>query len=40
MGHLGGALVVMKDSDEKTFGVWIGEAVKPSKGAYYGSGES
>jgi hypothetical protein len=35
-----GALVVIKDSGDTVFGVWMGEGVKLSKGAYYGSGES
>jgi len=33
-------MVVIKDSGDTLFGVWLGENVHPSKGAYYGSGES
>lgn len=35
-----GSLVVLKDSGDAVFGVWLGEGVKMSKGSYYGSGES
>ncbi|KAH9837596.1 TLD-domain-containing protein [Rhodofomes roseus] len=38
--HMGGALVVMRDSGDAVFGVWMGQGVHLSKGAYYGSGES
>ncbi|CCM04159.1 uncharacterized protein FIBRA_06321 [Fibroporia radiculosa] len=38
--HMGGALVVMRDSSEAIFGAWMGEGIRPSKGSYYGSGES
>ncbi|KDQ50806.1 hypothetical protein JAAARDRAFT_62966 [Jaapia argillacea MUCL 33604] len=38
--HLGGALVVVRDSGDGTFGAWVGEGVRLSKGAYYGGGES
>ncbi|KAI0071231.1 TLD-domain-containing protein [Panus rudis PR-1116 ss-1] len=36
----GGALIVIRDSNDALFGVWMGEGIHPSKGAYYGSGES
>ena len=32
--------MVMKDSDDAVFGAFMGEGVHPSKGGYYGSGES
>jgi hypothetical protein len=35
-----GALVVIKDSGDTVFGVWLGEGLRMSKGSYYGSGES
>ncbi|KAF9782422.1 TLD-domain-containing protein [Thelephora terrestris] len=38
--HLGGSLIVIKDSGDTLFGAWLGENVHQSKGAYYGSGES
>ncbi|OCH86253.1 TLD-domain-containing protein [Obba rivulosa] len=38
--HTGGALVVMRDSGDAVFGVWLGEGMHQSKGAYYGSGTS
>lgn len=38
--HAGGALVVMRDSNDAVFGAWMGEGIHMSKGAYYGSGES
>ncbi|TFY50507.1 hypothetical protein EVG20_g11476, partial [Dentipellis fragilis] len=38
--HLGGALVVIKDSSGAVFGVWMGEGIRMSRGSYYGSGES
>ena len=38
--HTGSALVIMRDSNETLFGAWIGEGIRPSKGAYFGSGES
>ncbi|KAH9913202.1 TLD-domain-containing protein [Fomitopsis serialis] len=38
--HTGGALVVMRDSGDAVFGVWMGQGIHLSKGAYYGSGES
>ena len=38
--HLGGSLVVIKDSEDVLFGTWLGESIHQSKGAYYGSGES
>ncbi|THH17027.1 hypothetical protein EW146_g3712 [Bondarzewia mesenterica] len=38
--HLGGALVVVRDSGDSVFGAWMSEGVHPSKGSYYGSGES
>ncbi|KAF7982682.1 hypothetical protein HWV62_27168 [Athelia sp. TMB] len=37
--HPRGSLVVIKDSGDTIFGVWLGEGVRVSKG-YYGSGES
>ncbi|KZP32711.1 TLD-domain-containing protein [Athelia psychrophila] len=37
--HPRGTLVVVKDSGDTIFGVWIGEGLRVSKG-YYGSGES
>ncbi|CAL1697514.1 unnamed protein product [Somion occarium] len=39
-GFLGSTLVIMKDSNDTMFGAWLGEGVHPSKGSYYGSGES
>ena len=30
----------MKDSNDAVFGAWVGDGIRPSKGAYYGSGES
>ena len=36
----GSVVVVMKDSDDAVFGAFMGEGVHPSKGGYYGSGES
>ncbi|TBU40035.1 TLD-domain-containing protein [Dichomitus squalens] len=36
----GSALVVVRDSGDRVFGAWMGEGIHPSKGAYYGSGES
>lgn len=36
----GSALLIMKDSNDALFGAWMGEGIRPSKGAYYGSGES
>ncbi|KAH9926650.1 TLD-domain-containing protein [Epithele typhae] len=36
----GGALLVVKDSGDSIFGAWMGQGIHPSKGAYYGSGES
>ncbi|KAI0798217.1 TLD-domain-containing protein [Abortiporus biennis] len=38
--HLGGTLIIMRDTNEAVFGAWMGEGVHPSKGSYYGSGES
>ena len=38
--HLGGSLIVIKDSEDTLFGAWLGENIHQSKGAYYGSGES
>jgi hypothetical protein len=40
MNYMGSVLIVIKDSNERLFGAWLGETIKPSKGAYYGSGES
>jgi len=40
MNHTGSALIVIQDSEEKLFGAWLGETIRPSKGVYYGSGES
>ncbi|KAH9943636.1 TLD-domain-containing protein [Amylocystis lapponica] len=39
-GHTGSALVVMRDDGDAVFGAWMGEGIHPSKGSYYGSGES
>ena len=36
----GSQLLVVRDSGETLFGAWMGEGIHPSKGAYYGSGES
>ncbi|CDO76666.1 hypothetical protein BN946_scf184752.g4 [Trametes cinnabarina] len=36
----GSALLVIRDSNDAIFGAWMGEGIHPSKGAYYGSGES
>lgn len=36
----GGVLVAMQDSLGALFGVWLGEGLRVSKGAYYGSGDS
>ncbi|GJE96157.1 TLD-domain-containing protein [Phanerochaete sordida] len=38
--HTGGALLVIRDSNDVVFGAWMGEGIHMSKGAYYGSGES
>ena len=38
--HAGGALVVVRDANDAVFGAWMGEGIRISKGAYYGSGES
>ncbi|KZT05112.1 TLD-domain-containing protein [Laetiporus sulphureus 93-53] len=38
--HVGGALLVIRDSGDTLFGAWMGEGIHPSKGSYYGSGES
>ncbi|KAI0691826.1 TLD-domain-containing protein [Cytidiella melzeri] len=38
--HLGGALLVLRDSNDAVFGGWMGEGIRQSKGSYYGSGES
>ncbi|KAI0753832.1 TLD-domain-containing protein [Fomes fomentarius] len=34
------ALLIVRDAHDSIFGAWIGEGIHPSKGAYYGSGES
>ncbi|KAI0776530.1 TLD-domain-containing protein [Trametes elegans] len=36
----GSALPVIRDANNAVFGAWMGEGIHPSKGAYYGSGES
>ena len=36
----GGVLLVVRDAGDAVFGAWMGEGIRPSKGAYYGSGES
>ena len=36
----GGALLVLRDAGDAVFGAWMGDGIRPSKGAYYGSGES
>ena len=36
----GSQLLVVRDLGETLFGAWMGEGIHPSKGAYYGSGES
>ena len=36
----GSALIVVRDAGEAVFGAYMGEGIHPSKGAYYGSGES
>ncbi len=36
----GSALLVVRDAHDSVFGAWMGEGIHPSKGAYYGSGES
>ncbi|RPD72704.1 TLD-domain-containing protein, partial [Lentinus tigrinus ALCF2SS1-7] len=36
----GSQLLVVRDSGDTLFGAWMGEGIHPSKGAYYGSGES
>ncbi|KAJ3482355.1 hypothetical protein NLI96_g7033 [Meripilus lineatus] len=38
--HQGGTLIVLRDSGDAVFGAWMGEGIHPSKGAYFGSGES
>lgn len=38
--HTGGAIVIMRDSENALFGAWVGEGIHHSKGAYYGGGES
>ncbi|KAF8575744.1 TLD-domain-containing protein [Ramaria rubella] len=38
--RVAGTLVAIRDSEDRTFGVWIGEQLRNSPGAYYGSGES
>ncbi|KAH9852854.1 TLD-domain-containing protein [Lenzites betulinus] len=36
----GSALLIVRDANDAVFGAWMGEGIHPSKGAYYGSGES
>nr|VWP00784.1 Transcription factor MBP1 [Ganoderma boninense] len=36
----GSTVFVVRDSGERVFGAWMGEGIHPSKGGYYGSGES
>ncbi|KAI0776556.1 TLD-domain-containing protein [Trametes elegans] len=36
----GSALLVIRDANDAVFGAWMGEGIHPSKGGYYGSGES
>ena len=36
----GSALFVVRDAGGTVFGAWLGDGIHPSKGAYYGSGES
>ena len=38
--HQGSALLVLRDSNDAVFGVWMGEGIKQCKGSYYGRGES
>ena len=39
--NISSCLVVMKDADDRRFGVWMGDGIKKSTGqSYYGSGES
>ena len=33
-------LLAVRDAGDRVFGAWMGEGIHPSKGAYYGSGES
>ena len=35
-----GTIIAIKDSDDRIFGVWLGEQLRMVPGAYYGSGES
>lgn len=37
---MGGALMIVRDSNDAVFGAWMGEGIKLSKGSYFGSGES
>ncbi|KAH9900705.1 TLD-domain-containing protein [Cubamyces lactineus] len=36
----GSALLIVRDANNAVFGAWMGEGIHPSKGAYYGTGES
>ncbi|KAI0655799.1 TLD-domain-containing protein [Cubamyces menziesii] len=36
----GSALLIVRDANDAVFGAWMGEGIHPSKGAYYGTGES
>ncbi|KAI0365830.1 TLD-domain-containing protein [Pilatotrama ljubarskyi] len=36
----GSELLIVRDSNNAVFGAWMGEGIHPSKGAYYGTGES
>jgi len=38
--HPGGALLAIRDAGDTVFGAWVGDGLHPSKGAYYGGGES
>ena len=35
-----GSLLAVKGSGDAIFGAWIGETIRLSKGAYYGSGDA
>ncbi|KAI9060365.1 TLD-domain-containing protein [Trametes sanguinea] len=36
----GSALLIVRDANNAIFGAWMGEGIHPSRGSYYGSGES
>jgi hypothetical protein len=38
--HTGGTLLVMRDSEDGCFGVWVADGIREGRGSYFGSGES